>query len=131
MRVLEACRVSGSSPNINKYMKLNIRTTIENWPRKNAMRAFMVTACYLLDAAFSEFDSEPWHFIEEAACVLGLHSRTLLHVRIVRMPGESGNSGSSSRSSQSIHLKLPATCDPPGDSNLPKEAVWIVRSNPS
>jgi hypothetical protein len=42
------------------------------------------------------------------------------------MPEVSGDGSSSTKSSKIFDIKLPATCDPPGEGNPPKEAVWIV-----
>jgi hypothetical protein len=37
---------------------------------------------------------------------------------------------SPSAASKISNLKLPSTCDPPGEQNPPKQAVWIVWSLP-
>lgn len=43
--------------------------------------------------------------------------------------GIQSQSGDCARHGQSSKLQLPASCDPPGPSNPPKQLVWIVSLN--
>jgi hypothetical protein len=141
---------------MKNLMKAKIRMTMETWPMKKAVRAFMlgnrsrfqlfqlywrhhifcggscglmeILRCCRLASQMKSGVSDLFSTSTESTFTV---ARRLLPFNpifhvLIFIMPDLSGEGASSSKSQSFNVKLPATCDPPSDMNPPKEAVWIV-----